>query len=192
VLDSSLETRIRDLLRAGDVAVAATEALRSVGPPVLRYLRSMLRDEAAASDAFSQCAENLWKGLPSFRGDSSLLTWALRLAHNAALNQRDEGWRRHARRLVTGEASRLAGEIRTTTAVRVERQRRALDVLRETLTDEERSLLTLRIDQELSWPEIADVLATEGRRVDPATLSKRFERLKDRLSTIAREHGLVD
>ena len=188
----ALETRIRDLLQAGDVAGAATEALRALGPSLLRYFRSVLRDEAAAADALSECSEKLWRGLPSFRGDSSVRNWALRVAHNVALNQRDEAWRRQVRRFVTGEASRLAEEIRTTTAVRVERQRRALDVLREALTDEECSLLTLRIDQELSWADVAEVLSSEGRRVDPNTLMKRFERLKARLSEIAREQGRVE
>ncbi len=190
--DPDLEARVRALLAAGDPAAAATEALRGHGPAVLRYLRSMLRDEEAAADACSQFAENLWRGLPSFRGDASLRTWAFRLAHNAALNQRDEAWRRHGRRLATGEASRIAEELRTRTAVRVERQRLAVDELRQALNDDERALLALRVDQELSWAEIAGVLSGEGERVEPATLMKRYERLKDRLAAMARERGLLD
>lgn len=192
MVDTGSDARIQDLLKARDFAAAATEAMRSLGPPVLRYMRFVLREDAAAADAFSQWAENLWRGLPSFRGHCALRTWALRLAHNVALNQRDEHWRRRVRRLTTGEASRLAAEIRTTTAVRLERQRRALDALRDALTTEERALLTLRIDQELSWGEIADVLSSQGRTVDPDALMKRFERLKARLSVLAHERGLVD
>jgi RNA polymerase sigma-70 factor (ECF subfamily) len=192
VFDPALETRIGSLLEAGDAAAATTDVLRSLGPSMVRYLRSVLRDEAAVADAFSQCAENLWKGLPSFRGESSLRTWALRLARNAALNHRHEAWCRQVRRFATGEASRLAEEIRTTTAIRVERQRRALDDLREALTPDERSLLSLRIDQELSWSEIAAVMSTGEHFIDAATLMKRYERLKARLATMAREQGLID
>jgi RNA polymerase sigma-70 factor (ECF subfamily) len=187
-----LEPHVRDLIAAGDLDGAATEALRALGPSVLRYLRSMLRDEEAAVDAFSHFAENLWKGLASFRGDSSLRTWAFRLAYNAALNLRDEAWRRRARPFATGEASRIAEEVRTKTVVRVERQRRALDTLREALTEDERSLLALRIDQGLSWAEIAVVISAEGSPVDANTLTKRFERLKERLAAMAREQGLLD
>jgi RNA polymerase sigma-70 factor (ECF subfamily) len=189
---SALEERVRTLVAAGDRRAAATDAIRALGPSILRYLRTVLRDEADAADAFSQFAENLWKGLPTFRGGSALRTWAFRIAWNAALNLRDEAWRRKGRRLATGEASALAEDIRTRTAVRVERQRDALRKLREALTPEEQSLLTLRIDLELSWAEIAEVLAADGSPTSADTVSKRFERLKDRLARMAREQGLLE
>jgi RNA polymerase sigma-70 factor, ECF subfamily len=190
--DAELEARVRALAAAGGGDGGATAAIRALGPAVLRYLRSLLRDEDEAREAFSAWAEKLWHGLAAFRWDASLRAWAFRLAHNAAANLRDEAWRRHRARLATGEASRLADEVRTRTAVRVERQRQALDALRESLTLDERSLLALRVDQELSWADIAEVLAAEGERVDPATLMKRFERLKARLARLARDEGLLE
>jgi len=186
------EARVRELLAAGDLRNAATEAIRAFGPQALGYLRAVLRDESEAREAFSQWAENLWKGLPSFRGESSFKTWALRLACNAALNLRDEAWRKRGRRFATGEASAIAEDVRTRSVLRVERQRQALEKLRQSLTTEEQSLLVLRIDQGLPWNEIAEVLALEGKPVEPAALMKRFERLKDRLARLAREQGLVD
>jgi RNA polymerase sigma-70 factor (ECF subfamily) len=184
------ESRIRACLAADDARGAATEAMRSFGPKIFGYLRAVLRDDTDAGDAFSLFGENLWKGIGTFRGESSFRTWAYRIAWNAALAVRDEAWRRHGRRLETGEVSRLAEEIRTT-AARVERQRTALDALREVLTAEEQTLLHLRIDQQLSWDDIAQVLGSGGAGVEPATLRKRFERLKDRLAVLARERGLV-
>jgi RNA polymerase sigma-70 factor (ECF subfamily) len=188
----SADERVQELLAAGDVRGAATEAIRAYGPQVLQYLRALLRDETEARDAFSQWAENLWKALPSFRAESSLKTWALRLAHNAALNLRNEAWRKRGRRFATGEASAIAEDVRTRSVLRVERQRQALDKLRRSLTTEEQSLLVLRIDQGLPWNEIAEVLELDGRPVEPATLMKRFERLKERLARLAREQGLVE
>jgi RNA polymerase sigma-70 factor (ECF subfamily) len=152
----------------------------------------MLRSEADAADAFSLFAEQVWKGLPQFEWRSSLQTWLYRIARHAALNLKREGWNRLGRPFATGEATALAEEIRTKSVVRVERQKNALDRLRESLSDEEQSLLTLRVDQEFSWEEIAEVLSDGGDRVDPATLRKRFERLKERLTVMAREQGLVD
>lgn len=184
------EARIRSLLDAADVRGAATEAMRGFGPKIFGYLHAILRDETDAADAFSLFSENLWRGIATFRGESSFRTWAYKVAWNAALAVRDEAWRRHGRRLETGEASRLADEIRTT-AARVERQRTALDALREALTPEEQTLLHLRIDQALSWDEIAQVLGKDGSPVEAATLRKRFERLKERLAALARERGLV-
>ncbi len=181
------EKRIRGLLAAGDERGAATEAMRALGPKILGYLRSILRDEADAGDAFSTWAEHLWRGIGSFRGEASFRTWSFKIAYNAALNVRNEAWRRLGRPLESGEASRLADEIRTRTAVREERQRTRLDEIRDQLTAEEQTLLTLRIDQQLSWEEIADVFAASGHGVDPAALRKRFQRLKDRLAEMLRD-----
>jgi RNA polymerase sigma-70 factor (ECF subfamily) len=76
--------------------------------------------------------------------------------------------------------------------VRQERRRRDLERLREVLSLEDQTLLDLRIDQHLSWPDIADVLSHDGEAVQPAALAKRFERLKERLAKLAREKGLID
>jgi RNA polymerase sigma-70 factor (ECF subfamily) len=188
----SLEEEVRSRLRAGDAAGAAGLVIEALGPAILRYLRSMLRVEDDAGDAFSQWSENVWHGLPDFRFGAMLKTWCYRLAWNAAQNLRNEAWRRHGQRLATGEASRLAASIRTRSLVVEERQRQALDELREMLDAEERSLLALKVDQKLSWIEVAEVLAGEGMPVKPAALMKRFERIKAKLGKLARERGLLD
>lgn len=187
-----LEAQVLALRDGGDSAAAATAAIRGLGPAILRYLRSLLRDEEDAAEAFSQFAENLWKGLPSFREEASFRTWAYRLAWNGAQNLKEEAWRRRGRRFAKGEASALAEEVRTRTAVVVERQRQALERLRHALSLEDQSLLTLRIDQGLSWAEVAEVMAGAGRKVDPPALMKRFERLKERLGRMARDEGLLE
>jgi RNA polymerase sigma-70 factor (ECF subfamily) len=186
------EPRVRELLAAGDPGGAATALIEGLGPAILRYLRSMLRVEADAADAFSQWSENVWTGLPSFRGESSLKTWSYRLAWNVAQNLRNEAWRRRGQRLETGQASVLAQTIRTRSVVVVERQRLLLEELRAELSDEDRSLLALRIDQELSWNEVAEVMAREGEPIEAPTLMKRFERIKARLAELARARGLID
>jgi RNA polymerase sigma-70 factor (ECF subfamily) len=184
---ASVQARVQALIAGGDASAAATEALRALGPEVLRFLRSVLRDEEDAADAFSHFAENLWKGLPSFRGQASLRTWAFRIAWNSAMNLRSDAWHRHGRRFGTGEASQLAEEIRTKTAVRVERQRDELEKLRQALSPQDQSLLTLRVDREFSWEEIADIMSEGGEPVQPVALMKRFERLKKRLADMVRQ-----
>jgi RNA polymerase sigma-70 factor, ECF subfamily len=74
--------------------------------------------------------------------------------------------------------------------VRVERQRSALDKLREALSPEDQSLLALRLDRGFSWEEVADVLSGEGQRVQPLTLMKRFERIKKRLAEMVQKGKL--
>jgi RNA polymerase sigma-70 factor, ECF subfamily len=180
----SVSERILVLVAAGATAEAATEAIRGFGPPVLRYVRTMLPNEADANDAFSIWAESLWSALPHFRGESSLRTWSLRIAHHAVCAILDQGWRRRVRPFATGEASRLAKTLRTATAVYRDRQRRKLDAAITRLSPDEQTLLALRIDQALSWEEIAEVLSAQGTRLEPKTLAKRYERLKRQLATL--------
>ena len=105
---------------------------------------------------------------------------------------RDEAWKKHGRRLVTGEASLIAQEVRTTSAAAWEQKRQALDELRATLPPADQSLLVLRIDQEFSWKEIAEILSEAGSSIEPPTLMKRFERLKVRLAKLAMARGLLE
>ena len=186
----TVDERIQAKLAAGDQRGAATEALRAYGPKILGYLTAVLRDEADAADAFSIFAEHLWRGLPQWRGEASLRTWAFKLAWNAALNMKDEAWRRRGRRFETGEASKLAEEIMTRSAVRDERQRQWLEKLREALSAEEQTLLFLRLDQQLEWSEVAEVISADGSPVEPAALRKRYERLKERLARLVKDQGL--
>ncbi len=188
----SFEEQVRTHLAAGDHRAAATEAIRGLGPNVLGYLRSILRDEEDAADAFGHFAEDLWRGIEGFRGASSFRTWAYRIAWCAAMHVRADAWRRRGRRFEPGEASRLADELRTRTAARDEQRRLALERVRDTLTPEEQTLLFLRLDQSLEGSEVAEVLSAEGAAVDPATLRKRYERLKERLADRLRAEGLAE
>jgi RNA polymerase sigma-70 factor, ECF subfamily len=180
------DDHILELVARGDVRAGATEALRTLGPSILRYLRSVLRDEADAADAFSDFAEALWSGLPGFRAEASLRTWAYRIAWTCARDLREEAWRRRGRRLTTSEASVIAAEIRTSSAAAYEEKRQGLEKLRAGLSVEEQSLIALRIDQQLSWEEIGAILEEPAPR-----LTKRFERLKARLAKMAKEQGLL-
>lgn len=190
--DMAADEDVEGLLAAGDLEGAATAAIRTLGPRILGYLRAVLRDEGDAAEAFAGFAEDLWRGLPRFRRECAFRTWAFKLAWNAALHVRDDAFRRRGRRLETGEASRLADEIRRSSVARVEHELAALDRLRDALTPEERTLLVLRVDQQLAWDEIAEIVSGDGEPVTATTLRKRFERLKDRLAALARAEGLVE
>ena len=187
----TLDQRVRALTAAGDADGAATEALRALGPGVLGYLAAMLPDDDAR-DAFSLFAEDLWTGLPAFRGDCSLRAWAYRLAWHAAARFSREAWRRRREPFPTSMASRVAAEVASGSGLAPGGRRDRLAQLREALTPEERTLLVLRVDRELEWPEVAVVLAEAGQPASVPALRKRFERLKDRLADLARERGLLD
>jgi len=186
-----LEEEIRALLAAEKGHAAATRAIQGYGPQVLRYLRSVLGNEEEARDAFAQFAENLWRGLPEFRGKAPFRIWAYRIAWNVACDQRRHPWWSRRRRLDTGEATRIAETVASSSDEVMERRRLELLALRESLSLDDRALAALRIDQGLSWAECAEALSRDGRPVKPNTLTKRFERIKERLGALARKRGLL-
>jgi RNA polymerase sigma-70 factor (ECF subfamily) len=64
--------------------------------------------------------------------------------------------------------------------------------IRRSLDDDDQTLLVLRVDRDLAWRDIAIVLlgedaATEEVTKKAATLRKQFERVKERLRTLASE-----
>jgi len=181
------------LLRAGDHRGAAEAILRDHGPGIMGYLLSVLRNEDDTSDVFSEFSLDLWRGLPGFRGDAPPRVWAYRLAWHAAARLLRDPFRRRGQHLETNEISRIADEVRSSVILgRREAQQAGIDRLRNKLTPEERALLVLRLDRDLSWREVATVLAADGEPVDEAALRKRFERLKAKLAQLARAEGLLE
>ena len=66
-------------------------------------------------------------------------------------------------------------------------------LLRASLSEEQRELLVLRVDRDLSWEEIALILDETGEPVKAtARLRKRFQTIKDELRERARAEGLLD
>jgi RNA polymerase sigma-70 factor, ECF subfamily len=188
---ADIERRIADALARGELREAATAAIEGYGAVIYAYVRAVLRDEQDASEAFGQWSEDLWRGIGEFRGDAAFRTWAYRVAYFAALRFARDPYRTRGRRLETSEASRLAASVRSRSASLVERQQDAAGRLREGLSREEQTLLILRIDQKLSWREVAQVMTADGQPIEEAAARKRFERLKERLRKLAREQGLL-
>jgi RNA polymerase sigma-70 factor (ECF subfamily) len=187
-----LEAEVARLLEAGDLPSAAAAVMRGYGPAILGYLASLARDEDRADDVFSQFSEDLWRGLPGFRRDASVRTWVYTLAWHAWLRQERDPFRRHGRRLISDEISRLAAAVRSTTALHLKSEAKdAVAQLRTRLIPAEQSLLVLRIDRGLSWSEVASVMSTPEEHLDAATVAKRFQRVKDKLRKLAEEAGLL-
>jgi RNA polymerase sigma-70 factor (ECF subfamily) len=184
------EARVAAWLDAGDLAGAATEALRAYGTAVRHYLRSLDQDDVA-HELFAEFSERLWTALPRFRREASMRTWVFKLAWTTAQDWKRRAARNRVRRLDTSEADKLVAEIRSTTPAyqrgdAADRWR----ALQASLSAEDRSLLLLRLDQRLPWRDVAQVMARGASSLDVATLRKRFERLKARLRELAEQHGV--
>jgi RNA polymerase sigma-70 factor (ECF subfamily) len=186
----TLDEQVRALLDRGERKQAATAALRALGPEVLGYLEHVLGDADDARDVFQRFAEDLWGWLPSWRG-GSLRAAAYRIAWHASTRFRREAWRRRRERMRTTMASRIAASIPSPESRLASTAHDRLARLRGALEPEERTLLVLRLDRELSWNEVAEVLSSESEPLDAAAVRKRFERVKEKLAKLARAEGLL-
>jgi RNA polymerase sigma-70 factor (ECF subfamily) len=58
------------------------------GPEMLRYAQNMLSDNGAAEEVTQDAFVAAWKGLDTFRGDSSLRTWLFTMVSHKVVDQR--------------------------------------------------------------------------------------------------------
>lgn len=192
-LRAAREAEIRVLADSGDLAGATTAALRTYGDELLGFLRAIARDDDLAAEAFAELSEDLWRGMPRFRWESSLRSWLYTLSRNALGQLRRDPRRRAERNLPLSVAPELAELVRTATRdIQRTDVKDEFRVLREQLDPEEHELLLLRLDRGLAWKDIARILGGEDDLVGrAAALRKRYERAKDRLKKLAIEHGLI-
>ncbi len=186
----AIDTDVGELLVRGEDKEALTLTLRALGPEVLGYLENVFGDRDDARDVFQKFAEDLWAWLPSYRG-GSLRAACYRIAWHAAARFRREAWRRRRERMRTTMASRIAASITSPESRLASTPRDRLERLRAALEPDERTLLILRLDRELSWNEVAEVLSGDGDPVDAGAVRKRFERVKEKLAKLAKAQGLI-
>lgn len=195
----ALEQQIRDACAGGERDRAATLALEAYGREVLGFLIARL-GEQDGNDVFSDLLEDLWVGLPGFAWRSSLRTWLYTLARHA-ISQHARGVRRRREApLDTGsDLSAVVERVRTDTALHLRTPvKNRFRELRKRLSDEQQTLLILRIDRDLSWRELVVVMC-EGEPLETeeeiakasARLRQRFQTAKDRLRELAEAEGLL-
>jgi RNA polymerase sigma-70 factor (ECF subfamily) len=198
---SACEAVVRAKLDAGDVSAAATEAIRTIGPEVLRFMITLHRDEDDATDAFSGFGEQLWRALPGFRWECSLRSLCWRLARNASVDfHRAKGVvaRRRAALSDCPEVEAMAAEVRSATRSYLRTDvKNELEELRRTLSHDDQTLLVLRLEQRLAWSDLARVMldgADPGEadvKREAARLRKRFQLVKEQLVALGEKRGLV-
>lgn len=195
------EQAIRVLWDAGDLRAAASEVVRRLGPEILGLLCAMHRDRDVAGDAFSLFTERLWTSLPDFEWKCSMRTWAYMLARRASVDVHRTERRREKRNVALSdvpELARVAGHVRTATLTFLQSEvKTELTRLRDSLPEEDKLLLVLRVDRQLAWTDLAHVFleereaaSSEAVKREAARLRKRFQLVKDRLKALMLERGL--
>ncbi len=200
---AAAEARVRACHAAADLEGAVTLALELYGGELYGFLHALARDEDLAAEAFATFAEDLWKGMPKFRWESSLRTWTYALARNALHRVRRDPHRRAERNVPLSQLealhTSLAAVVRSVTRPYLQTDiKDRFAVLREQLDPDDHALLILRIDRRMSWRDIARAMpgeaageASESLDRRAATLRKRFERAKAMLKELAQESGIL-
>ena len=187
------DAELRALIARGELERATEEALREYGPDLIGWLCSTLPTTADAQDAFSRMSEELWKSLRRFDGRCAVRTWCYMLARHAAARVRGRTGKR--REVLVSQIPSLQQAVTRIWNTSQRDAKRARDVyaeIRPLLDDDDQTLLILRVDRNLAWRDIAQVLL--GEHATPAdltrksaTLRKHFERVKVRLRELASE-----
>jgi RNA polymerase sigma-70 factor (ECF subfamily) len=138
-----------------------------------RTARAILRDDAEAEDAVQEAYLQAYRSLGTFRGESKLSTWLVRITANEALMRR----RRNAR------AARTATDVEPDNLMSDEagpesdaqrgQMRRLLEARIDALPDPFRAVFVLRAVEELSVEETAVALG-----IPDATVRTRYFRAR--------------
>lgn len=183
------EHAIRAACQAGTFDRALELAIARYGAELMSFLVAILRDVHDADDAFGETVEGLWRALPTFRWDCSLRTFAYTIARRMFVKQKRGPRARRPHVAISAAIDELAAGVRSQTASFLQTAAKdKLAAVRAQLAPEDQALLILRVNRQLAWRDIAQILAEESGSADTvdltkaaAALRKRFERLKAEL-----------
>jgi len=183
-----VDAELGPLLGAERFMEATTLVLRTLGPEILGFLSAVLGN-VDGDEVFAAFSESLWRSLAAYRSKCGIRTWAYMLARQQIARHR-KGARQQPPQIRISELADVLQEVRRTYTTR----RATLTRLRNELGIEDRELLILRIDRELSFDEIALLFVEDPSTADEpalrreaARLRKRFQLIKDQLLTRVRE-----
>jgi RNA polymerase sigma-70 factor (ECF subfamily) len=175
------DTELIARILSGDMR-ALEMLMRLHNRTLYRTARAILRDDAEAEDAVQEAYLQAYRKLATFRGESKLSTWLVRITANEALMRR----RRNPRPAETSEQPEAVsdGPGPQEDAERAQMRRR-LEAHIDALPDGYRAVFVLRAVEELSVQETAAALA-----IPPATVRSRYFRARGLLrSWMAGEIG---
>ncbi len=131
------------------------ELIREHSAAVYRVAIFIVRDNALAEDVVQDTMIRVWQNYGSFRGDSPIRGWILRIAHNTAVSKlrkiKDETW----------DPATLPDSVGKANVERTVEGREDLVTLgkaMEGLDDLSRSIVVLREVEGLAYEEIAEAL----------------------------------
>jgi RNA polymerase sigma-70 factor (ECF subfamily) len=170
------ETELIAKILSGDMR--ALEALmRTHNRMLYRTARAILRDDAEAEDAVQEAYLQAYRALGTFRGESKLSTWLVRIAANEALMRRRRNTSRAAVVQVDGSAHPEEAHTSDLPGPQNEAERselrRLLEARIDALPEGYRAVFVLRAVEEMTVEETAAALA-----IPEATVRTRYFRAR--------------
>lgn len=188
-VEGRTDTELIEAVRAGDMR-ALDALMRRHNRTLYRTARAILRDDAEAEDAVQEAYLRAYRALGSFRGDSKLSTWLVRITANEALMRRRRNTR--SAEVVPVDASADPEQESTdlmTDPADPERDalrgemRKILEARIDALPESYRAVFMLRAVEEFSVEETAAAL-----EIPEATVRTRFFRARGLLrESLARD-----
>ena len=131
-------------------------------PRVLRFIMASVRDRDAAENLTQDCFWNAYRSRNSFRGDSSVNTWLMRIAVNGVRkhlrSRRLQFWRQVQTSAVDPASicdALPTHELSAEARALIEERVRAVWTATHDLSDRQRTVFLLRFMEDLSPAEIA-------------------------------------
>lgn len=165
----------------GDVGAFETLYARHRGP-LYRFLMRQLRNPALADEFFQDVWQRVIAAREGWKPEAAFSTWLFRIAHNRL----NDHWRAAKHRpAAPDDADERAARVADPTTPERElsdfEQRRRLQRALEELPDEQREVLLLRLEQELSLEEIGAITGV-GRETVKSRLRYAMDKLRQRLN----------
>ncbi|QDH70483.1 RNA polymerase sigma factor [Marilutibacter alkalisoli] len=150
--------------------------------PLYRFLMRQLRDAALADEFFQDVWQRVIAARASWKPEAAFSTWLYRIAHNR-LNDHWRGLKHRPPAPEDGDerTARIPDPDTPERSLSEFEQRRRLQCAIEELPDEQRVVVTLRLEQELSLEEIGEITGV-GRETVKSRLRYAMDKLRTRLN----------
>ena len=150
-----------------------------------RFLLRQLRDGALADELFQDVWQKVVAARQGWRPEAMFSTWLYRIAHNRLADHwRAQQYRPPAPDDADARTERVSDPDTPERQLSDFEQRRRLQVALDELPQEQREVVLLRLEQELTLEEIGEVTGV-GRETVKSRLRYAMDKLRAKLGTVA-------
>lgn len=175
---------------AGD-SDAFAQLVEAYQKPVYSLCLRMVSNPTDAEDLAQEAFVKAWRGLQSYKFESSFSTWLYRLTGNVCIDFLRKQKRKTVISLTASEEDTPELDIPDPEPLPEEQvlhkeKQQAVSAAMEQLQESERLVLTLRVVEELSYEQIAEVMD-----IKVGTVKSRIARARERLRKILLQNGNI-